>query len=146
MKMAHRCVYMSKGEFVTDEFGVAYPIHDAFTLVVAGEEKFKKWYRQEVSRLKRVRQRQLGRSFPYRPAYRKKKTKGRFGALVPKAPPPKVQRLPRQAPNEKLPAGPSRRRRAAPSRKDRYRIGWNNHFSIKPLDAHRRPYQRWPRD
>ncbi len=27
----------------------------------------------------------------------------------------------------------------------RYRIGWNNHFSIMPLDAKGRPYSRWPR-
>ncbi len=36
--------------------------------------------------------------------------------------------------------------RIAMQDEDRYRIGWNNHFSIMPLDAKGRPYARWPRD
>ncbi len=70
---------------------------------------------------------------------------------------PKVKRSPGRAPimpsaadrPRQVPEGRSRRPRAAKNdtkgKRRRTRWGWNNHFSIMPLDAHRRPYRRWPR-
>lgn len=148
--------FMSKEEdkFITDEFGVAYPIHAGFTLMVAGAEKVKRWYEKELAIGRRKRLNYTGRRFPYRPAHQVRDHAGRvLERVVSKTPPPKVQRSPRRAPKvatdptrpRQAPGGRSRRPRAAPSRKDRYRHGWNNHFSIMPLDAKRRPYYRWPR-
>ncbi len=136
---------MSK--YITDEFGNAKLVHEVFSAVLEAGESAKKWYRKEVSRLKRVRQRQLGRKFPYRPAYRKEKKAVVEAAVVPQAPPPKVLSLPRQTPNapSQAPGGRSRRPRAARKKNRRYRHGWNRNFSIMPLEAKRRPYYYWPR-
>ncbi len=82
----------------------------------------------------------------------------RFGGeVLPQAERSKTPRSPGRSPKEanavtprprRAPGGRSRRPRAVTkSRKgDRYRHGWNNRFSIKPLDAKKRAYYFWPRN
>lgn len=172
-----RCVYMSKEdtEFITDEFGIAIPVHAAFTLVLAQEERLKKWYSKETRRLKRVMLNKVDPLF-YPEERQQKKTTRRLGAARTRTHqpfidyldeeveevrepinliPPKLHRAPGRAGG-----APGRRRRAANmSRRyrelrinpqldpgERYRLGWNYKFTIKPLSPKHRPYHKWPRN